>query len=138
MYMMHDNAITREDIKTVIKQSIIFTWWKFKRKMPTQRKPSRAVGTENADISHVCTQKKIILSNRIRFVTSIINRQWFSDLPNLSSLFICYTLQIPINHYEVKKDRFVFFCFAKCNFSISKPFLSRWFVNKFKTWIRFD
>ena len=49
--MIHDNTIKREDIKTVTKHSIIFTLYKFKIKMPTQRKPSRAVGTENADKS---------------------------------------------------------------------------------------
>ena len=48
---MYDNAITPEDIKTVTRHSIIFTWQKSKRKIPTQRKPSKAVGTENADNS---------------------------------------------------------------------------------------
>ena len=51
MYMIYDNAITPGDIKTLTKYSIIFTLWKFNRKMQTQRNPGKAVDTENADNS---------------------------------------------------------------------------------------
>ena len=49
--MMHDNEMTSEFIKTVTKQPIVFTWLKFSRKIPIQRKPSNADGTENTDNS---------------------------------------------------------------------------------------
>ena len=51
MYTMHDNAMTSGYIKDVTKHPIVITWWAFMRKIPTQRKTSKAAGTEKADIS---------------------------------------------------------------------------------------
>ena len=64
MHMMHDKAMSSEDMKTVTKLTIVITWWKCKRKISTQRKSSIAVGTEKAG-KQFFTQKEINLSDWI-------------------------------------------------------------------------